>query len=247
VAPEGIDRERATAVIATALERGDGWIGPQEVSDLLACYGIPLVETRFVSNSLEAGQAAGELGSPVALKAIAKDVLHKTDAGGVRLGLKGPIAVTRAAAQMSAAFHKAGHGVEGFQVQPMVTGGVEMIVGVVQDEHFGPVLACGAGGTTTELVRDVAVRITPITRGEAERMVRSLKTFPLLDGYRGAPRADVGALVDVLARVSVLVEDHPQVAEMDLNPLIVRTEDTVTVDARIRLEAGMGRKPLGAR
>jgi acetate---CoA ligase (ADP-forming) len=122
-----------------------------------------------------------------------------------------------------------------------------MIVGVVQDEHFGPVLACGAGGTATELLKDVTVRITPITRIEAEAMVRSLKTFPLLDGYRGAPKADVPALIDVLLRVSALVEDHPQIAEMDLNPLIVRTEGVVSVDARIRLEKGMTRKPLGAR
>ncbi|HET9782163.1 MAG TPA: GNAT family N-acetyltransferase [Candidatus Dormibacteraeota bacterium] len=247
VVPEGIARDRASALIAMSLAEGDGWMSPQHVSELLACYGIPLVETRFVDTPLEAGQAAGALGSPNALKAIARDVLHKTEAGGVRLGLKGPIAVTRAASQMSAAFHKAGHEVEGFQVQPMVSGGVEMIVGVVQDEHFGPVLACGAGGTATELLKDVAVRITPITRGEAERMVRSLKTYALLDGYRGAPKADVGALVDVLLRVSALVEDHPQVAEMDLNPLIVRTEGALAVDARIRLEAGMGRKPLGAR
>ena len=122
-----------------------------------------------------------------------------------------------------------------------------MIVGVVQDEHFGPVLACGAGGTATELLKDVAVRITPITRAEAEAMVRSLKTFPLLDGYRGAPKGDVPELIDVLLRVSALVEDHPQIAEMDLNPLIVVTEGVVVVDARIRLEQGVTRKPLGAR
>ncbi len=120
-----------------------------------------------------------------------------------------------------------------------------MIVGVVQDEHFGPVLACGAGGT--ELLKDVSVRITPITGSDADRMVRSLKTFPQLDGYRGARKADVRALEDVLLRVSALVEAHPQIAEMDLNPLIVQTDGAVVVDARIRLEAGVARKPLGAR
>jgi acetyl coenzyme A synthetase (ADP forming)-like protein len=247
VIPEGIERDRAAAVIATSLAGGEGWMGPKEVTELLGCYRIPLVETRFVSSPLEAGEAARELGSAVALKAIASAGLHKTDAGGVRLALNGPIAVARAAKQMSDAFKKAGHGLHGFQVQPMVGGGTEMIVGVVQDEHFGPVLACGAGGTATELLKDVAVRITPINRGEANRMVRSLKTFPLLDGYRGAPRADVGALVDVLLRVSALVEDHTQIAEMDLNPVIVRPEGALAVDARIRLDEGAGRKPLGAR
>ena len=144
-------------------------------------------------------------------------------------------------------FEKAGHPVEGFQLQPMVAAGVEMIVGVVQDQHFGPVLACGAGGTATELIKDVSVRITPIGPADARKMVRSLKTFPLLDGYRGAPKADVAALEDVLLRVSALVEAHPQIAEMDLNPLIVHEHDAVAVDARIRLEPAAGKKPLGAR
>jgi acyl-CoA synthetase (NDP forming) len=118
---------------------------------------------------------------------------------------------------------------------------------VVQDQHFGPVLACGAGGTATELLKDVAVRITPITKREADQMVRSLKTFPQLDGYRGAPRADVAALEDVLLRVSALVEAHAEIVEMDLNPLIVHPIGAVVVDARIRLEAGAPKLPIGAR
>ena len=132
-------------------------------------------------------------------------------------------------------------------LQRMAEAGVEMLVGVVQDRNFGPVLACGAGGTATELLKDVAVRITPITQGDADRMVRSLKTFPLLDGYRGAPPADVGALEEVLLRVSALVEAHPEVAEMDLNPLIVSASGAVAVDARVRLEPGLPRRPLSAR
>jgi len=137
--------------------------------------------------------------------------------------------------------------VTGYQVQRMAEPGVEMLVGVVQDQHFGPVLACGAGGTATELVKDVAVRITPITPGEAARMVRSLKTFPLLDGYRGAPRTDIASLEDVLLRVSALVEAHPEIAEMDLNPLIVSPRGAVAVDARVRVEQATPRKPVGAR
>ena len=148
---------------------------------------------------------------------------------------------------MADALDAAGHHVSGFQLQPMVPEGVEMLVGVVQDQHFGPVLACGAGGTATELLKDVSVRITPITKGDADRMVHSLKTFPLLDGYRGAQRADVGALEDVLLRVSALVEAHPEVAEMDLNPLVVHSAGAVVVDARIRLEPGASRPPIGSR
>ncbi|HYM66439.1 MAG TPA: acetate--CoA ligase family protein, partial [Patescibacteria group bacterium] len=247
VVPAGIDRDRAAAVIAAALEAGHGWMPPAAAIELLSCYGIPLVETRVVKSPDEASRVAHDLGPAVALKAIASGVLHKSDAGAVTLGLKSPGAVKRAASEMAATLEKAGHKVEGFQVQRMAAGGVEMIVGVVQDQHFGPVLACGAGGTATELLKDVAVRITPITQGEAGRMIRSLRTFPQLDGYRGAPRADIAALEDVLLRVSALVEAHPKIAEMDLNPVIVQTDGVVAVDARIRLEPEVARRPIGAR
>ncbi len=245
--PEGVDRDRATALIASALAQGGDWIGTEEVAELMRCYGIPLVETRIANTARAAGEAAEELGVPVAVKAIAPGVLHKTDAGGVRLGLKGVSAVERAGRRMADDLARTGHRVTAFQVQPMVPPGVEMIVGVVQDEHFGPVLACGAGGTAVELLKDVAVRITPIGHGDAFRMLRSLKTFPLLDGYRGSPKGDIDALVEVLLRVSAMVEAHPQVAEMDLNPVIVHANGAVAVDARIRLEQATGGKPLGAR
>jgi acetyl coenzyme A synthetase (ADP forming)-like protein len=243
----GVDGDRAAAVIATALAAGPGWMSPEAVVQLLACYAIPLVETEHVGSPDHAGRAARTMSGEIALKAIAPGVLHKSDAGAVRLHLKGAIEVEQAAGEMSEALEKAGHHVSGFQVQPMVPDGVEMLVGVVQDQHFGPVLACGAGGTATELLKDVAVRITPITKGDADRMVRSLKTFPQLDGYRGAPRADQAALEDVLLRVSALVEAHPEIAEMDLNPLIVHSSGAVAVDARVRLEPGVPRPPIGSR
>ncbi|HVC74901.1 MAG TPA: GNAT family N-acetyltransferase [Candidatus Micrarchaeaceae archaeon] len=244
---EGIDRDRAAAVIATSLVEGGGWMSPLALDELLACYRIPTVETRFADSPRAAGREAQQLGSPVALKAIAPGLLHKSDAGAVCLDLKGEKAVQEAATEMAARLQQSGHHVTGFEVQPIVADGVEMIVGVVQDQHFGPVVACGAGGTATELVKDVAVRITPISTREAARMIRSLKTFPLLDGYRGAPRADIPALEDVLLRVSALVEAHPEVAEMDLNPLIVHAKGAVAVDARIRLEPGPPRPPIGSR
>jgi acyl-CoA synthetase (NDP forming) len=244
---DGTDRDRAAGVIARELAGGDGWMASRGMGELLACYGIPVVETRYADSPAAAGQAARDLGVPVALKAVVPGLLHKSDAGAVRLDLVGEPAVTRAAAEMSAGLDQSGHHVAGFEVQPIAPKGVEMLVGVVQDQHFGPVLACGAGGTATELLKDVAVRITPITPGEASRMVRSLKTFPLLDGYRGAARTDLAALENVLLRVSALVEAHPEVIEMDLNPLIVHPKGVVAVDARIRLESGPPRPPLGAR
>jgi acetate---CoA ligase (ADP-forming) len=150
---------------------------------------------------------------------------------------------------MTKAVAAAGHDVERFLVPLMVPAGVEMLVGVVHDPLFGPVVACGAGGTAVELLRDVEVSITPLTDADAAAMVRSLATFPLLDGYRGAPPADVAALEDLLLRVSGLVEAHPEVAEMDCNPVMVLPagKGAVVVDARVRVEAAVPPLPLAAR
>jgi acyl-CoA synthetase (NDP forming) len=122
-----------------------------------------------------------------------------------------------------------------------------MLVGVAHDPLFGPVVACSAGGTTVELVRDVAVRVTPITDLDAEEMVRSLRTFPLLEGFRGAPKVDVAALEEVILRVGALVDSHPSIAEMDCNPVMVLHHGAVIVDARIRAQEAPPIKPLAAR
>jgi acyl-CoA synthetase (NDP forming) len=154
------------------------------------------------------------------------------------LGLTGRTEIEAAAGDISRAFASAGVDIEGFLVQQMAPKGVEMLVGVVHDRLFGPVVACAAGGTEAELLKDATVRITPLTDVDAREMVRSLATFPLLDGYRGAVPSDVGALEDVLLRVSAMVEAHPEVGEMDLNPVVVGPDGAVIVDARVRLKAG---------
>jgi len=141
----------------------------------------------------------------------------------------------------------AGHPTIRFLVQRMAPSGVEMLVGVVNDPSFGPVLACGAGGTATELLKDVAVRITPLTVEDARAMPRSLATFPLLDGYRGAPKLDVAALEQVLLRVSQLVEGNPEIAELDLNPVIVHAGGIAVVDARVRLQQALPEALPGTR
>ena len=122
-------------------------------------------------------------------------------------------------------------------MQRMSEPGVEMIVGVVHDPQFGPVVACGAGGVLVELLKDVTVRLTPLTALDAEEMVRALKTFPLLTGYRGNPAHDVAALVDVILRVGALVEAHPEIGELDLNPIIVHERGATIVDARVQIVA----------
>ena len=131
-------------------------------------------------------------------------------------------------------------------VQPRASTGVELIVGVVNDHNFGPVLAVGAGGTAAGLIRDVAVRITPLTDLDAHDMLRSLRTFPLLDGYRGAPRCDLAAIEDTLLRVSAMVEGHPEIVELDCNPLIAGPDGAVIVDARLRIETAPPTRPTSS-
>ncbi|HTU86362.1 MAG TPA: GNAT family N-acetyltransferase [Solirubrobacteraceae bacterium] len=235
---------QAAAIISRELARGTGWLSPACVTELLACYGLPLIQTHVVRSAAQAVAAAAKLGSPVALKASAVGLVHKTDAGGVRLGLRGAKAVRAAAVAIEDAVTRAGHTLDGLIVQPMAPDGVELIVGVVNDHNFGPVLACGAGGVAAELIKDVAVRITPLTDVDAHDMVRSLRTFPLLDGYRGAPPCDVAAVEDVLQRVSAMVEAHPEIVELDCNPLIVTPDGAVIVDARIRIETAQPPAPM---
>jgi acyl-CoA synthetase (NDP forming) len=182
----------------------------------------------------------------VALKVIAPGVIHKTEAGGVRLHLRGR-EVREAATEMANAVTSNGHSVTGFLLQRMAESGVEMLVGVVHDPQFGPVVACGAGGVQVELLRDVSVRLTPLSHEDASEMVRSLKTFPLLTGFRGAPLCDVGALEDGLLRVSAMVEDIPQIAELDCNPFVVQQHGAVVLDARVRVSVVEPRPLLGVR
>jgi acyl-CoA synthetase (NDP forming) len=237
-------RVEAAAIISRELASGSGWLSPSRVAQLLECYGLPLIETKVVGNAAQAVAAAAEMSSPVALKAIATGLIHKTDAGGVRLGLRSARAVHAGAAEIEQAVTRAGHTLDGLIIQPMAPEGVELIVGVVNDHSFGPVLACGAGGTTAELIQDVAVRITPLTDVDAREMIRSLRTFPLLDGYRGAPRCNVAAIEDVLLRISAMVEAHPEIVELDCNPLIVTSERALIVDARIRVETTTPPAPM---
>jgi acetyl coenzyme A synthetase (ADP forming)-like protein len=231
---EGLRRDEAAALVAAALQRGEGWLTPDEVAGLLGCYGLPAVPQRVVGTPEEAGEAAREIGGKVALKAIAPGLVHKTDLGGVGLNLEGPEEVRRAAEGMGALLASKGHPLTGFLVQRMVPEGVEMLVGVVHDPQFGPVVACGAGGVLVELLRDVSVRLAPLTSEDASEMIRSLKTVSLLTGFRGAPPGDIQALEDALLRVSALADDLPQVAELDLNPIRIHPKGAAIVDARVR-------------
>ncbi len=241
-----IDADAVGALLAGALARGGGWLEPEEVEAALAAYGIPLVESRQVATPAEAGRAAAELGGPVAVKGVAAGLVHKSDAGGVVLGVVGKAAAARAARRIAAAVRAAGHEPEGFLVQRMAPDGAELLVGIVGDPDFGPVIACGAGGRNVELLGDVAVRLAPLGRRDASELLHSLRTFPLLDGYRGLPRADVAAVEDVLLRVSALAAAHPEIAELDCNPLQAGPGGAVVLDARIRIAPPRPSRPFPA-
>jgi acetate---CoA ligase (ADP-forming) len=239
----GLNPERAAAVISAHLGAGGGWLGAADVTALLECYGLPLPPTRFAADVAEVVAAAEQLGGPVALKARAEGLIHKTDAGAVRLGLVGADEVSAAATAINAAVEQAGHRLQGFVVQPMAPPGVELIVGVVADPSFGPVLACGAGGTAAELLKDIAVRITPLSGLDAYEMLRTLRTFPLLAGYRGSQPCDIPAIENTILRVSAMVENHPEIIELDCNPLIATPTGAVIVDARVRIEPAAEKTP----
>jgi acetate---CoA ligase (ADP-forming) len=240
-------RDEAAAVIARALASGADWLAPGAVEELARCYGLPLVPGRLVQTARHAADAAAELGGPVALKAVALGLVHKTDAGAVRLGLRGRTAVLRAAREMKRSLRASGQTLSGFHVQRMAAPGAELLVGFTTDPLFGPVLACAAGGTAVELLADSAIRLAPLTERDVHEMPRSLATFPLLTGHRGAPTADVAALEDVLRRASALAEDLPAIAELDCNPVLVSTQGAAIVDMRVRVRAAAPAAPIGSR
>lgn len=241
---DDLEPDAAAAAIADGLAAGAGWLDFEQVSRLLDAYGIVLPQRQIVDDAQAAARAADEIGGSVALKAMGPELVHKTDLGAVRLGLSGRQQVFDAAAGIDEGLRRAGVSRDSLLVQAMVEGdgAVEMLAGVVDDAVFGPVIACGAGGTEAELLNDVAVRLSPLRRMDVDEMLRSLSTFPLLTGYRGAPEVDLTALEDLLLRISAMVETHEEIAELDLNPVMVTTEGVVAVDARVRVEGAPPRR-----
>jgi acyl-CoA synthetase (NDP forming) len=219
----GIDRERARRLIEA--DNDERWLDPAETRTLLAAYGIPLVPERIVETAEDAVVAAGELGFPVVVKSAAAGV-HKTESGGVALGLATPEDVRSAALRIGPPL----------LVQPMIAGGVELLAGVVQDPVFGPLVAFGAGGVLAELVGDARFAVAPLTDVDADELVRGGKAGRLVAGFRGGPPADAAALSDLVHRLARLAEENPEVAELDLNPVLGLANGCVAVDARVRLQ-----------
>jgi acetyltransferase len=177
----------------------------------------------------------------VALKIVSPDILHKTDVGGVRLGLADPDAVARGFAAIDTSIRRFfPHAViQGIAVQEMVVGGKEVILGMTRDAQFGPLLMFGLGGIYVEILKDVAFRVAPIGPDEAEQMIHEIRSFPLLAGVRGERPSDMTAMVDALGRLSQLSLDFREIVELDINPLLVQPEGegAVAIDARLALSA----------
>ena len=226
---EGADR--AADLSATADGEG-GWLSPTDVHSMLRAFGITPATAVAATTADEAAVAAKAIGLPVAMKAFGPTIVHKTDIGGIALDLREDEAVRRAFREMS---QRVGGAMTGVIVQAMVPGGVEMLVGSTFDPSFGPVIACGTGGTFVELFHDVVVRLHPLTDVDAAEMVNELRGAPLLRGYRGAPKVDEAALRDVLLRVSALIAACPEIQELDINPLKVLPTGTCALDARIKV------------
>jgi acyl-CoA synthetase (NDP forming) len=230
----GVDQAAARAIVDDALAgSSELWLDPQRTRELLGAYGIPLVAEQTAAGTDEAVAAADELGFPVVVKTAAAGA-HKTESGGIALDLRDEEQVRAAVARIGAPVI----------VQRYLKGGTELLAGVVQDPVFGPLVAFGPGGVFAELIGDAAFRIAPLTDVDAEELVTGGKAGRLVAGFRGAPAADVPSLTELVHRLGRLAEDFPEVAELDLNPVIAGPDGCVAVDARVRLRTPTSERAL---
>ncbi len=209
-----------------------------ESKELLRQTGINIIETRLATTKEEAIAISQQLGFPVVLKIISPDILHKNDAGGVKLGLKTARQVGKACEEILKSTSKKypQAKIQGIAVQKMAHPGVEVIIGISKDAQFGPVIMFGLGGIWVEVLKDASFRLVPLTRKDAAEMIREIKGYPLLTGYRGQEPVDIATLEDFLLKISDFAEHNPQVKELDLNPIFAYSDGAVAVDARVILE-----------
>jgi acyl-CoA synthetase (NDP forming) len=208
-----------------------------ESKELLQKAGLPVVAARLARSKREAMSLSREVGYPVVLKICSPDIVHKTDSGGVRLGLANAAQVGRAYSDIRSSVRQAHPQarIQGVSVQPMAQPAIEVIIGMSKDSQFGPVLMFGLGGILVEVLKDVSFRIVPVAERDAREMVREIKGYPVLEGYRGQKGASIAALEQLIVQVSQFVEDNPQIEELDLNPVFAYPDRAVAVDARVIL------------
>jgi len=211
-----------------------------ESKEFLKSAGISVVDTRLATSREEAISISQQLGFPVVLKIASPDIVHKSDDGGVRLGLNDANQVGEAYDQILGAIrqkHPKAR-IQGVAVQKMARPGVEVIIGMSKDAQFGPVLMFGLGGILVEVLKDVSFRIVPLSRRDAAEMIREIKGYPILEGYRGQEAVDIAHLEESLLKVSDFVEQNPEIRELDLNPVFAYGDGAIAVDARVILEKG---------
>jgi acyl-CoA synthetase (NDP forming) len=235
----GVDAAVARNTVRAALEQGGGWQPHGRIADILSRYGIPVIPTATAIGEGAAVAQAGRLGYPVVVKVADPGLVHKTDVGGVKLNLRDADAVRAAYRSIASTLRVPEPAV---LIQPMAKGQVELVAGIVHDPLFGSLVMVGLGGVHTEVFADRAFRLVPMSDRDAGRMWRSLRAAPLLTGYRGSPAVDTDALEDLLLRLGRLADDLPEVAELDLNPILVSAEGVLVVDAKLRL-AAVGDEP----
>ncbi|MCX6001638.1 MAG: GNAT family N-acetyltransferase [Chloroflexi bacterium] len=239
-----INKEKAEGIIQSALAKAGKnqvWLDAESILGLLDCYGIRFVTLKLAKTPSEASAAAEEVGCPVAVKILSSTISQKTDVEGVVLDCRSRGEVEKAFVRISDNLQRIGkpEDMQGVIIQKMVQGGIEVIVGVTQHPAFGPLIMFGLGGIYAELFKDVTFSIHPLTDLDAHDMVRAVKAYQLLEGWRGSKRADIPSIEDLLLRISALVENHPQVLEMDLNPVKVLNDGDgyLVVDGRILVSA----------
>ena len=225
-------------IIDKARSEGRNVLTEIEAKELLMEAGISVVDTKLATSKEEVISISQQLGFPVVLKIASPDVVHKSDAGGVKLDLKTAKQAGKAYDDILKAIKKQypEAKIQGVSVQKMARPGVEVIIGMSKDAQFGPVLMFGLGGILVEILKDVSFRIVPLTKRDAKEMIREIKGYPLLEGYRGQEPVDVNNLEELVLKVSNFVEQTPEVDELDLNPIFAYSDGAVAVDARVILE-----------
>ena len=239
---ERIDVEKARQVISQALDgQEQKYLTQAECRPILEAYGLPLLASGIATSPQEAADIVKRIGKPVVMKVMSADVVHKFDAGGVILNVNGPEEAKATYDKILTNVQKAvpGAKIDGILIEEMARRGVEVILGASRDPRFGPLMMFGMGGTMVEVLKDVSFRLAPMWQISAERMVQQIRSFKVLDGFRGQPPADVPAIVDTLLRLSALVCNHPEVSELDINPLIVHAQGQgcSVADSRMMLRA----------
>ncbi|HOA74108.1 MAG TPA: acetate--CoA ligase family protein [Phycisphaerae bacterium] len=239
---ERIDVEKARQVISQALDgQEQKYLTQAECRPILEAYGLPLLASGIATSPQEAADIVKRIGKPVVMKVMSADVVHKFDAGGVILNVNGPEEAKATYDKILTNVQKAvpGAKIDGILIEEMARRGVEVILGASRDPRFGPLMMFGLGGTMVEVLKDVSFRLAPMWQISAERMVQQIRSFKVLDGFRGQPPADVPAIVDTLLRLSALVCNHPEVSELDINPLIVHAQGQgcSVADSRMMLRA----------